>query len=210
MSYQVKYTDGAMLEVFNHEYWYLAPKRITFEKDENVRPLDFALTLHNAKIGRGFVVALDDLLKGINPTTLKNGASKEAELLLEKVRLESFPEKPSRLRSYFLNYDKRTAEIRKIHMFRDDRELVRCQVILNSAKFHHGDVRIYEALTGRPDDTVLAKRYWQIYEPNSEQDFINLEVIADSMLFFPDWEQFPTIDESHLARWNNERRSLDV
>lgn len=198
-------SNGTQLELFLHEYWYLAPCRTEFEPGENVRPLDWAMVLHNARIGKGVVTALDDLLSGITPSTLKSGAGKEAELLLEKIRIERFPEKPSRLRSYFLNYSRHVAEQREKIMFRGNRKLVRCHVVLNSAKFHHGDVEIFDKLTGRPDDENLAASYWDNFEPVTNAEFDRLEVIADSMLFFPDWEDFPVLNPDTLVAWGNSR-----
>lgn len=195
--------DGTLLELFPHEYWYLAPCRTEFEPGELVRPLDWAIVLHNAHIGKGLVIALDDLLSGISPSTFKGGASEEAEMLLEKIRRENFPEKPSRLRSYFLNYSKHVAELREKTMFRGNRALVRCHVVLNSAKFHHGDVEVYEKLTGRPDDVNLAASYWKEFKPVTQSEFDRLEVIADSMLFFPDWKDFPLLKPSVLVAWKN-------
>lgn len=186
--------NGIPLELHPHEYWYLAPCRTTYEPGDVVRLLDFAFVLHNARLGNGVVIALDDLLSGITHATLKGGTSKEAELLLEKIRGERFPEKPSRLRSYFLNYSKHVAERRENTMFRGNRKLVRCQVVLNSAKFHHADVDIYERLTGRPDDVNLAAKYWEEFKPVTQAEFDRLEVIADSMLYFPDWKNFPLLD----------------
>lgn len=195
-------SNGTILELWPHEYWYLAPCRTEFAPGRFIRPLDFALVLHNARIGKGVTSALDDLLSGITPSTSRGGVAKEAELLLEKIRAERFPEKPSRLRSYFLNYSKHVAEDRVKEMFRDDRKLVRCHVVLNGAKFHHGDVDIFDRLTGRPDDENLAASYWKEFKPVTPAEFNRLEVIADSMLFFPDWEEFPILSPDVLIDWN--------
>lgn len=200
-------SNGTQLEIYPHEYWYLAPCRTELAPGENIRPLDWAIVLHNARIGKGVVIALDDLLSGLAPSTLKGGVGKESELLLEKIRIERFPEKPSRLRSYFLNYSKHVAEHREKTMFRGNRKLVRCHVILNRAKFHHGDVGIFEKLTGRPDDENLAASYWEEFKPVTEAEFDRLEVIADSMLFFPDWKEFPVLNQDTLVAWENSRFS---
>lgn len=200
-------SNGIRLELFPHEYWYLAPCRTEFKPGENLKALDWAFVLHNARIGKGVVCALDDLLSGITPSTMKGGAGKEAELLLEKIRIERFPEKPSRLRSYFLNYSRHVAELRANSMFRGNRQLVRCHVVLNSAKFHHGDVEIFDKLTGRPDDKDLATSYWDEFKPVTDAEFDRLEVIADSMLFFPDWAEFPILNPDTLVAWENSRIS---
>ncbi|MDZ4290994.1 MAG: hypothetical protein U1C47_03625 [Hydrogenophaga sp.] len=200
--------NGISLEVHPHEYWYLAPSKTKQAPGELVRPLDFAFILNNAKLGKGVMSALDDLLAGITPSTMKGGSSRQAELLLEEVRREKFPDKPSRLRSYFLNYSREVAEARIATMFRGNRQLVRCHVILNSAKFHHADVKIFEDLTGRPDDQALAEQYWIEFKPNTSAEFHRLEVIADSMLYFPDWESFPVLDKYELAKcqWPSTQR----
>lgn len=189
------------LELHPHEYWYLAPCRTTFECGEIVRPLDFTFVLHNAKLAQGVAIALDDLLLGIASTPLRSGPTKDAELLLEKVRVEHFPDKPSRLRSYFLNQNRHVAELRQNTMFRGSRKLVRCQVVLNSGKFHHGDVDIFERLTGRPDDINLAMSYWLNFNPATEAEIERLEVIADSALYFPDWKDFPLLAPDVLIAW---------
>lgn len=129
--------------------------------------------------------------------------SEAAELLLEKIRIENFPDRPSRLRSYFLNYSKEVAEHRMNAMLRGNRQLVRCQLILNSGKYHFADVDIYDQLSGRPDDENLAMKYWQEFNPVAQPEWQRLEVIADSMLYFPDWPGFSVLDPDVLIRWQN-------
>ena len=194
--------NGVDLELWPHEYWYLAPSRVSYaEHEKNVRAVDFALALNNARLNGGVLTALDDLLAGLPSAPAGRGARRDAELTLERVRECIFPERPSRMRSIFLNDDKATAERRNTVWFGGKRDLVRCQVILNSGKFHHGDVDIYERLQGRPGDERLAAAYWESFHPNSSDEFGRLEVIADSMLYFPDWEKFPLLDQASLERW---------
>lgn len=195
-------STGEIYDVWPQPYWYLAPSRTTYAPGEGrVRPLEFAVVLHNASVGHGLVTSLDVLLAGIDPRPSKGGAAAEAEMLLEEVRAAEFPEKPSRLRSYFLNFDRSLAEHRARHMFRDKREIVPCLLIRNGGRYHFADVGIYEQLEGRPDDRALARKYWQDFMPTDQQQYLRLEVLADSALYFPDWESFPRLDDLSLMYW---------
>ena len=195
-------TNGEVHEVWPQQYWYLAPSRTTYAYGEGrVRPLEFAFVLHNAYIGQGLVCSLDVLLAGIDPQPMKGGAAAEAELLLEAVRSCEFPLKPSRLRSYFLNYDRSIAEHRAKHMFRDKREIARCLLVRSGSAYHFADVGLYEQLEGRPDDEALARRYWQDFVPREAVEYLRLEVLADSALYFPDWKTFQRLDDISLTHW---------
>ncbi|NMG04803.1 hypothetical protein [Azoarcus taiwanensis] len=196
-------TNGEILDLWPQEFWYLAPARVTYTPGEGVvRPLEFAVLLHNAVKGEGLVTSLDVLLSGIEPSTEKRGAAAEAEALLEETRQSVNPALPSRLRSYFLNYDRAVAERRSATMFRDSRRLVRCYLIRNGGRYHFADVDVYERLEGRPDDRVLAAKYWELFQPKTEDELHRLEVLADSALYFPDWQEFPTLDDRVLMRWS--------
>jgi hypothetical protein len=197
--------DGQGLDIFPHEYWYLAPSRTNYKQGERVSPLDFAFVLHNASIGQGKVISPENILDGIEPQPTKRGVAAEAELLLEKVRKDKYPHLPSRLRSYFLNNDRAQAELRAIDMFRGNRTLVRCYII-NGGRYHYADVSIYEQLEGRPDDIDLANKYWQTFKPSTPEEFSRLEVLADSSLYFPDWQTFPRLDFKVLTKWNVENK----
>lgn len=195
-------TNGEIYDVWPKPYWYLAPSRTTYTRGEGrVRPLEFAFVLHNASVGHGLVCSLDVLLAGIDPKSSKQGAAAEAEWLLEDVRSSEFPQKPSRLRSYVLNFDRSLAEHRARDMFRDKREVVRCVLIRNGGLYHFADVGIYERLEGRPDDRELARTYWHDFLPPDAHAYQRLEVLASSALYFPDWEAFPRIDDLSLMHW---------
>lgn len=196
----LKGSDGTSFAISPHEYWILAPARVTWEQHETwVKATDFAMLLHNAIVGRGLVVSMEVLLDGIHPATHKRGASADAELLLEQVRAEEFPGKPSRLRSHFLNFSRATAERRRSDMFRGSRYLARCRLI-GAGTYHSADVRIYESLEGRPDDKELARRYWQPYVPEGNDDQ-HLEILVSCALFFPDWRDFPLVPDPVLLAW---------
>jgi hypothetical protein len=200
--------DGQVLDIFPHEFWYIAPAKMTYSSNDGfVRPLEFGFTLHNAVNGEGLVIGLDELLVGIEPSTSKGGVAGEAEDLLERVRKDQYPNRPSRLRSYYLNYRKDVAEFR-LNMFRGERMLVRCYLVLNGGRYHYADISLYEQLEGRPDDLVLAQKYWETsFNPESEDEHFRLEVLADSALFFPDWDTFPTLSEEALIKWSEDNSS---
>lgn len=135
---------------------------------------------------------------------MKLGVAAEAELLLERIRLEAFPDKPSRLRCYFLNLDRTTAEYRMRGILRGNNTLVRCYVVMNGARVHFADCDVYERLEGRPDDTTLARTYWETFQPQENEQVKRLEVLADNALYFPDWETFPTIPIESLVNWTRD------
>ena len=196
--------DGKTFDVLPHALWYLAPARVTYSRGEGVvRPLDFAVVLHNAVMGKGLVTSLNTLLSDLgDPTTEKRGAAAEAELLLESTRRTSYPARPSRLRSYFLNFDRAIAEKRANTMFRGNRCLVQCHLVLNGGTYHFADVDVYERLEGQPDNQKLAHKYWEEFQPTREEEFQRLEILADSALYFPDWRDFPILEDQHLLAWS--------
>jgi hypothetical protein len=188
------------------EYWYVVPARIDYSraKRERVRALEFAFVLHNARMARGLLISQENLAKGMDsdPKPMKRGAAADAEILLEKVRRENFPTRPSRLRCYFLNADRQTAEHRMHDILRGNKALVRCHAVLKGARFHHANCDLYERLEGRPEDTQLAVRYWETFNPATAEEANKLEILADSALFFPDWQTFPTISHQSLFEWS--------
>lgn len=201
---------GEIHELWPDEFWQVVPSRTSYLQGEKaVRPLDFAFQLHNASMGEGLADALDDLLVGIAPATMKRGAARDAEILLESIRAQEFPNLPSRLRCHFLSVDRETAERRASDMFRGDRSVVRCRLVLSSGRFHYADVSLYESLEGRPDDRALARKYWQTFNPTELGERQRLEVLADSALFFPDWRKFPRIEETTLIRWQADQPQLN-
>ncbi len=180
-------SNGKVLDLWPQPFWYAASARTTYQCGEGrVRPLEFALTLHNVSIGHGLVASLDVLLSGLKLTSNKGGVAADAERLLEDVRANEFPEKPSRLSAYFLNHDRDLAEYRAVAMFRDARQIVFCYLVRNGGRHHFADVGLYEQLEGRPDDRVLAGRYWAEFVPSDPQQYRRLEVLADSALYFPE------------------------
>jgi hypothetical protein len=205
---QLKITtpDGNAHQLFNHQYWYLAPSRISWvPTDRFVSPFQFAMTLHNAKKGEGVVSAMTDLLNGIAeklPTS--SNAKAKAEATLEIVRTQIAADKPSRLRCHFLNYTKDVAEARADEWGWQNRALVPCYLILSSGRYHYADVGIFEKLYEDPENRAIAESYWQTFQPNSTEEFSRLEVLADSALYFPDWENFPEVSTEALIAWDQE------
>lgn len=196
--------DGAEHELWNHEYWHLCPTKTTWTPSDGKGDLlQFAMLLHNAKKAHGLVLAQEDLLIGIKLVSLKNGSPQKAENLLEEVRKENFPNLPSRLRCHYLNYDKDTAEQRAMRWNWKDKHLARCYIIRSGGFFHHADIEIYERLARcDPQNRELAYQYWQTFHPSSPSEFSRLEVLANSALYFPDWQGFPEVDTNALEQWN--------
>lgn len=202
----IRSSDGKTLQLYPHEFWYLAPERISFSPSErNVKATDFALLMHNAVVGHGLVISMEVLLDGIESKTEKGGAAGEAERLLESTRSREFQSLPSRLRCHFLNFHRTTAEQRMHSMFRRPRSLVRCR-LAGTGTMHFADVGLYEQLEGRPDDAGLARRYWQTFEPKTVAEAARLEVLANAALYFPDWREFPKVSDEVLLEWQSHHR----
>lgn len=193
------------------EHWYVVPARTHYSPydGQKVRPLEFAVVLHNASLAKGLLISPTAMARGFKsePKSLKRGAAAEAEELLEVLRKEKFPERPSRLRCFFLNRDKDVAEYRMRDSLRGHKTLVRCFIVLNGAKIHHADGRLYEQLEGRPDDAALASKYWETFTPSNEEERRHLEVVADCALYFPDWKTFPTIPFESMKQWALEQEA---
>lgn len=190
-------------DIYPHEFWYVVPARTHYSPHDGkkVRPLEFAFVLHNAALGKGLLPSPTVMNDGITPKTLKGGAAKDAETLLEAVRIEHHQTLPSRLRCYFLNQNEHVATHRMADSLRGNKTIVRCLLVLNGAKVHFADSRIYERLEGRPDDKSLAMQYWQSFDPKTDEDRRCLEVLVDGALYFPDWRTFPTIPTESLLAW---------
>lgn len=199
-------------DLWPHELWYVVPARTHYSTydGQTVRPLEFAYVLHNASLAEGLLISPTNMAHGLEPKSLKRGASAEAENLLESLRQDRCPERPSRLRCYFLNLDREVAEYRMRDTLRGNKTLVRCFIVLNGAKVHFADSRIYEQLEGRPDDADLAIKYWETFEPGTEDDRRSLEIVADCALYFPDWKTFPTIPIESLVQWQQDNPPIST
>lgn len=190
-------------EIDPHEFWYVVPARSHYSAHEGkkVRPLEFAFVMHNAFIEKRLLPSPTFIGEGMEAKTMKGGVANDAEALLEAVRVEYFPMLPSRLRCYFLNIDKDIATYRMADSLRGNKILVRCFIILDEAKVHFADSRIYEQLESRPEDKNLAIKYWQTFDRRNDSDNRHLEILVDAKLYLPDWETFPTISKDSLIAW---------
>ncbi|WP_235936731.1 hypothetical protein, partial [Steroidobacter agaridevorans] len=56
-----------------------------------------------------------------------------------------------------------------------------------------------------PDDDATANAYWNTFRPTASEDAQHLEILANSALYFPDWQSFPTLDMPALAEWQRLR-----
>ncbi|MEO1554878.1 MAG: hypothetical protein AAFS01_00485 [Pseudomonadota bacterium] len=193
-SLTVETDDGLVLKLFDHEYWTLLPTQPIELSESNTRSaLRSGIVAHNIKIGKGLALAMDDLLQGISPKYAGGGQRQAAEEALEQARRPWHQDKPSRLRCHYLFYNKSTAKQKQLEWRMDDRFLTRCYLVLNSGRFHHADLEIFEALSNQPENTDLAANYWKTFRPTNAEERARLEVLADSCLYFPDWSTIPTI-----------------
>jgi hypothetical protein len=194
------------------EAWYAAPTLIE-PASPNFRPLDLAMTLHNARKGSGRAEPHAVAMRSVNTflgmpdaplETYKSGLMKEVEELLEEVRKGVAPDAPSRMACYFVSADFETAK-RRMNDFRTGRNLYPCRVLLDGP-IHIADIGLFDRVTNtlnRKD----AEAYWMSaknvgpYNENSD-----LEILVGGSLYFPDWMSFPELDYNKIAYWMSFRQ----
>lgn len=87
----------------------------------------------------------------------------------------------------------------------ENRLLVRCYLILSQGNYHYADVRDFEQAAQHGATVDCARSYWSDYDPERIPIGVT-EIVADSALYFPDWETFPEIDVPATAAWNSARQ----
>lgn len=182
-------------------FWHVAPT-VILPDGPNIRLQDLAMTLHNAKVGKGRVKPMEALFKSLNISldtpdapleTHRTGVTKEVEELLESVRLEINPVAPSRMACYFVSASETTAKKRQ-HELRGQREVFRCR-ILEDGPVHVADITIFDRLQNRlcPE---IAKEYWDV---NDSIPTDNREILVGGSLYFDDWSSFKEFDADRLS-----------
>jgi hypothetical protein len=202
--------DGTDFPFDPREYWILAPAATTWDEECGmVHPLDFGFMLHNARIGKGILPPLATLTDHFTSRSLKVDDALLAEELIEKRRVAEFPEKPSRLDSYFLNTHREVAERRAASWSWQNRKLVRCHLLTTTGTLHCGLVSNYEAVKANPTSEELADLYWEqspaIVTEDNKHD---VELLADCGLYFPDWADFDLLDTPSLVAAQSKYRGI--
>jgi hypothetical protein len=194
--------DGSITNALPSTYWYAAPVTTRYV-GPNMPPLSWAIVLHNARIASGLHIPAKSMHASIGnaPGTLKTGPAKEAEDALEAARVRVKPAAPSRLACFFLSADQKTAEYRWRADLRGDRVIVPCRILMDGPA-HQADIRLYDRLVSSPNDGVLAERYWQWFDPSTEEDRKHVEILAGGSLYFPGWETFANLDTEEVSQWN--------
>ena len=192
---------GACYIVHAHEYWGLLPDRTTWLPSERlVQEHDFALLMREAVLGEGLVASMDILLEERDPRARNRQAVADAEAILERVRLDEYPDRPSRLKCHFLSPDQASLEERRTYFFRVPRKAVRCRLV-GDGGVHYADIRALHQIEARPGDLTSVRKYWQTFTPASESDQQSLEILTERALYFPDWQTFPTLRDEVLEAW---------
>ena len=96
------YKDGRIHSLSPSEYWYILPSNMECSLEQaksSSATRNLGMLLHNAFVGKGIVLAINDLLRGISITTDKIllASKKRTEAIFEKIRLDHYPHQPSRL-----------------------------------------------------------------------------------------------------------------
>ncbi len=192
--------EGVRFPMDHHEYWIAVPSRSDWQVgDGPVGPLDFGFMLHNARIGEGVLPPLAKLSEHFESRSLKGEGALQAEQLLEARRKANYPDKPSRVSSYYLNSHRDVAEDRVAAWAWQDRRIVRCHLLTTTGTLHGALVSNFEALVADPTSEPLADRYWsEVVNEITEANRHDVEILADCGLYFPDWESFELIDRQSL------------
>ena len=120
------------------------------------------------------------------------------EELFEEVRLVCRPDLPSRMRCHFLSISKEVAEERLINWgWEGKRILTKCRLVLSSGKYYFANIDNYQEATKKIDEKLIkefAYKYWT--EGFLEANYLDkrIELLADSFLYFPEWEEFSKIE----------------
>jgi hypothetical protein len=205
----VIYYNSSKYKLNKHQFWYLAPKLTSWkESDGPVDPLMFAYLLHNTKYFKGLTPLMSDLNANLDLKTMKSGGTKLAEELLEKVRQEKYPEKPSRMKCHFLNFSKESGAKRQTSWGTSfsERRLERCFIVESTGPVHWADVTIFEKLCSDPMNVALAESYWNQFFPKDDKEKENLEILGDCNLYFPEWSAFPAFNMQDLGKYNKRVR----
>jgi len=192
--------DNKKHQLHPHEFWYMAPRR--------------EILLHNAVCGQGIVLAMDDLLKGIPiKPNKKTPEAIKAEEIFEEIRLKYYPNRPSRLRCHFLSLSKEVAEKRlKEWKWENKRILTKCYLILSSGKYHFANINLYEKSAKENNENLIkqyARSYWEGFTEADAGDE-KIELLADSALYFPDWNNFPKIELANLSLHKELERKIEI
>jgi len=180
--------------------WYAAPT-LSEPNSPKFRPIDLAMTLHNARLNQGRAVPHASAMRSINVQngqpdapieTYKMGLAKEVEDFLEETRLRVNPQAPSRLACFFVSADRESAELRSSEL-RNNRKIYPCRVLLDG-NVYVADIRTFDKLMNNPCSGVLAEQYWTSMDDLGSIDKSYREILVGGSLYFPDWESFPSIN----------------
>lgn len=151
----------------------------------------FSMLLHNARVGKGWVLSVDRMAEGMPEATtpyahLNSQPDKEA--VWENVRQQIGPEKlPTRLKCFYAFLSIEDAKMAHAKWGMEERTLVEVRPA-SDARVHVADATLLNAL---PESWATnAASYWRgecTPEPL-------MEVLISGALYFPGWEHPPFPD----------------
>lgn len=171
---------GALQEVNETEYWHLVASGCYGDMFYN-----------NVKCERGFLhsvsymIELDpNLASAVTPYSMfKNDQEKEA--VFERVRIESYVSKPSRMKAIFaLHAEEDVVRVMR-EWFPNEARTPHRAWILNHSRIHVADSKWLNQ--ERDQWESAAHSYWSGERTSNPLE----EVIVHGTLYFPDWENFP-------------------
>lgn len=163
-------------EIGDEPYWHIVDRRSFFH--------------NNLRVGRGALlsvsagIAAEPHLHNAHTPYSLTRRDEEKEALFEKIRLERYPHRPSRLKTLYVLDDYSLVTRALTEWFPDEKkEVYECRLLLGSTT-HKADTLWLNA----PQEGWLAsaEKYWE----GVMTDTPFPEVLVHGALYFPEWESF--------------------
>lgn len=149
-----------------------------------------SLLFWNVYLSKGFLISesVTALTEGLEFVTTLYAFTRQddpKDKMWERIRQSEYPQKPSRMKTFFL-FDERTTalRVRENWFAGEERHLLKARVLRGSLT-HKGDSKWLDSFEN--DWETNARRYWA---GEMTEDPVP-EVILHGVAFFPDWEEPP-------------------
>jgi len=146
-----------------------------------------AALLHNVRLRKGILFTNINLPKGsiTSPYTYFNN-EQHKETVWDKIREKFYPNLPTRHDAFFMFNDLKTIEIAKDLWWKKEIRKTLVVNITQNTKIHRADTRLLDCFENEYESN--AHKYWQGQE--TEKPLI--EIVSNGLLYFPQWETFPS------------------
>jgi hypothetical protein len=173
-------TCWGIKEISTSSYWHLA------SNDWNYT----AIFKNNVRVGKGALLSVSagiaaepGIINAQTPYSLRN-INNDKERIFEEIRLEHYPNLPSRLKSLYIFDSYSLVEKSLIEWFPNQQKIIHECRVLNDAIVHKADTVWLNTLSHQWSDA--AHKYWSGEASTSYFP----ETLVQGAIYFPDWEQW--------------------